>query len=207
MAKISIHRALTELKTLDSRIESAIESQVPTSFKVNGKMNNPAITEAEYVKAALASKQRIADLIARKVMLKQAVMTTNANTTVSIAGKDMTILEAIAYKETAEILNSWAKDIKIKSTSVSASAGRFNERVMSNADEVVKTALSTEGTPDVELIEKIRSNYITANERTIVDPFGASDVVSSMENDYQEFITDVDASLSEINAITMIEIA
>lgn len=207
MVKISIHRALTELKTLDSRIESAIESQVPTSFKVNGKMNNPAITEAEYVTAALASKQRITDLIARKVMLKQAVMTTNANTTVSIAGKDMTILEAIAYKETAEILNSWAKDIKIKSMSVSASAGRFNERVMSNADDVVKTALSTEGTPDVELIEKIRANYIKANERTIVDPFGASDVVSSMENDYQEFITDVDASLSEINAITMIEIA
>jgi hypothetical protein len=55
-------------------------------------------------------------------------------------------------------------------------------------------------------VEAIRKPYIEANEFHLFDPLKVEETVEKLEKEVSEFEAEVDAVLSEANAVTFIEI-
>ena len=92
---MTIHKALSELKTLGDRINSAMEE---ATFVVANKHSNAKIggqSIAEFSQAAQQSLQSVMTLINRRNAIKRAVTRSNAETMVNINGKEYTVAEAI----------------------------------------------------------------------------------------------------------------
>ena len=92
---MSLHRALSELKTLDKRIHKQIDDSKFVGVKHKNKKVNLFQDEKEFIREAKADYQSIIDLITRKQKIKKAIVEANANTKVTVAGKEMTIADAI----------------------------------------------------------------------------------------------------------------
>ena len=93
--RLTVHRALAELKTIDSRITKAINTSkfVIANKHSNEKIDGKPISEVrENMKSAY---QKVTDLIARRNAIKRAVVLSNANTNVVVNGVTYTVAEAI----------------------------------------------------------------------------------------------------------------
>ena len=98
MAKYSIHRALAELKLLDKRITKTIDNLKVITYKKGNKLEYN-ITEEEFKAVVEADMQSVKDLITRRKEIKEKIVKSNAETLVTIAGKEMTVAAAIERKE------------------------------------------------------------------------------------------------------------
>ena len=89
--KMTVHKALCELKVIDARINKAISA---TTYVVPNKHNNTKIagmTIPDYCEQAKTAYQSAVDLIARRDAIKRAIVKSNAETTVVIGGKVYTV--------------------------------------------------------------------------------------------------------------------
>ncbi|WP_342557078.1 hypothetical protein [Lysinibacillus sp. FSL P4-0201] len=95
MKKLSIHRALTELKMLTLRIEAATNevSAVVANRKSNRKINGVDIPG--YEKQMQASYDKVLGLISYRNKIKALVVQSNANTKVLVGKEEMTVAEAL----------------------------------------------------------------------------------------------------------------
>ena len=100
MSKITITRALVELKTVDKRIEKALEGAVFITHKCASDENpKHKITENRL--------QQVTDLIERRKNLKAAIVKSNATTKVVIDSNEYTVAEAIERKNITKRHKSW----------------------------------------------------------------------------------------------------
>ena len=74
MTQMTIHRALAELKLIDSRIEKAIESINPTGLMQAGGLVDKRFTKEDFETEAKAKFQSVTDLIDRKNKIKGAIV-------------------------------------------------------------------------------------------------------------------------------------
>ena len=98
--KMSIHRALGELKTLDKRIRKEIENTIFIGAKKKSS-NTEYKTRTSIVdfnNNVNSSIQSINDLILRRKEIKEAIVNSNANTFVTIGDNKMTVASAIERK-------------------------------------------------------------------------------------------------------------
>ena len=96
--KMTVHKALTELKLLDDRIAKAIAEGI---YCVANKHSNDKIGGVsldEYIKIMQGGYDKATDLINRRKAIKRAVVLSNAVTKVSVAGIEYTVAEAIEMK-------------------------------------------------------------------------------------------------------------
>ena len=98
MKELTLTRALTELKLLDSKISKAIQELKSVSYSVNNIVPEFRVTSDEFKANYNSQMQSIQDLRNNKVILKNALMKANAETKVTIGGKEYTILEALNRK-------------------------------------------------------------------------------------------------------------
>lgn len=66
MEKMTIHRALSELKLIDAKIEKQINELIPSGVYQKGKLVEGYITEADFEKSAKSKFDSVNDLIERK---------------------------------------------------------------------------------------------------------------------------------------------
>ena len=95
---MTVHKALAELKVLDSRINDAILSGDFIITKKNNQDTVKGKTVEQFKSKATEAFQKASDLIRRRNAIKNAVVVSNANTTVKIGDKDYTVVEAIEKK-------------------------------------------------------------------------------------------------------------
>jgi len=96
--KMTIHRALAELKLIDSRIEKQISLIEPSGLMQKDKLVNNLHTKDSFEKETKAKLQSATDLIERKNKIKSAIVKANGETTVIIGDNAMTIADAINFK-------------------------------------------------------------------------------------------------------------
>lgn len=205
--KMTLHRALSELKLIDSKIEKAINTVEPSGVAQKGRLVNNVYNLKEFEKNAKAKYNSTLDLIKRKNKIKSAVIMANSKTKVEISGKSMTIAEAINYKSTVDFKKKLLERLQTFHNSSKVNLNKANEQVNTNALELAKAALQKDNVKinDGDAVA-ITEPYIEKNEFHLIDPLGIEDLTEEMGNEISEFETNVDAVLSEINAITVIEI-
>lgn len=208
--KMTIHKALSELKTLDARIEKEIRG---TQFVFANKHSNATVNGvkiSEFCEQIKSSYQSINDLMARRSAIKKAVMLSNAVTKVTIGGIEYTVAEAIEIKNNAiplmkKLYTKLSGDNYEARNTAQMSNG---ERLETRADAYVKTLYENADMKNAsDQIKKVREDFIASQTVEIVDPIGITDEMKKLEDKINAFIVDVDSALSVSNALKEIEIS
>lgn len=206
--KMTIHKALCELKILDSRINNAISSarfclaNKHSNEKVNG------VTVEEYQETMKASYNKASDLIRRREAIKRAVVLSNAKTIVKIGGKEYTIAEAIEMNNHGidlklQLKNAMKKQYDSAMTAIISKNSVVDDKA---TEYVVGLFGQKESKTANEEYEKARKSYIEANTMELIDPVNILEKIEALEVEIADFTTEVDSALSVSNALTEITV-
>lgn len=205
--KMTIHRALSELKLIDSKIEKQINEIVPSGIYQKGKLINNYVKEEDFSNSAKSKFDSVNDLIERKNAIKSAIVEANGVTKVKISEKEMTIADAINFKAVVKFKKKLIETLKARQQQAVAQLNQQNTVVEQNVQRILEATFGKEnvkaGKDDVE---SVRKPYMDANEFHLFDPLKVSEKVEAMEKEVGDFEMEVDAVLSEINAVTFIEV-
>lgn len=208
--KMSVHKALCELKTIDARIEKTIRA---TTYVFANKHNNAKVngmTLGDFCAEIKANHKSAHDLIARRDAIKRAVTLSNATTTVMISGKEFTVAEAIDFKNhTVPLMNDMLSKMSSDNYRARSAADAANGSTLeARADEYIK---SLYGNVDMkgasEEVKKVRADFITAQTTELVDPIKVVDAMAALEKEINDFTVEIDSALSVSNALTELEIS
>lgn len=206
--KMTIHKALCELKILDSRINNAISSarfclaNKHSNEKVNG------VTVEEYQETMKASYNKASDLIRRREAIKRAVVLSNAKTIVKIGGKEYTVAEAIEMNNHGidlklQLKNAMKKQYDSAMTAIISKNSVVDDKA---TEYVVGLFGQKESKTANEEYEKARKSYIEANTMELIDPVNILEKIEALEVEIANFTTEVDSALSVSNALTEITV-
>ncbi|MCK9576247.1 MAG: hypothetical protein WC979_02265 [Candidatus Pacearchaeota archaeon] len=205
--KLTIHRALTEIKTIDSRIAKAISEIQPVGIRQKGKLVYGHTEEAKFVENAKKSYQSVQDLIARKNAIKAAIVLSNSKTIVTVANKEMSVADAITAKGNAALTASFIDNLKNRSRQGKSSLEKQNAQIAEKREIFINASLGGDKSKaKPEEITSLSKMFDENNGYEYVDPLNIDDKIAILETELQDFLGEVDAVLSESNAITSIEV-
>lgn len=207
--KMTVHKALSELKVIDSRIDNAYSDFVLANKHSNDKILGIPLDE---VKSKMKSSyQKVIDLIKRRNAMKRAVVLSNACTIVKIDGVEYTVAEAIDMKN-----NGMSHFINLRD-SLQMQLGRSRMKLDENSGEALEkkaekhiiAVLDAQGDStnktNTKEMEALRAAYIANNTWDLIDPNNVADKIEELTNMIDNFMTEVDAALSVSNSLTFIE--
>jgi hypothetical protein len=205
--KMSLHRALAELKLLDSRIERGINSIVSIGVQQTGRKVNQHYDQKEFEDGVKADFQSITDLIARRQLIKSAIVQANALNDVTIGGEVYKIAEAINQKVLIDAKKQLVAKLSKDLAGAKAITEKNNTTVDANALSVAQATLNRENakSTDEDALKLIEA-FVKQNAFHLVDPLGLENKIKTMTNEIEAFESNIDSALSEINATTFIEI-
>lgn len=204
--EISVARALSELKLLDARINRAITDSCFIGKKVGKKVQGGYETVEAVEKDIKAKYVSVKDLIERRNKVKSAIVTSNASTILEVAGKKMTVAEAIERKVSIiydrRLLVSMKKDYALAQEFEQVTNERMNNRL----DNHLETLFGKEGKTSAQANDDIVKSFKSDNEATLIDPLKLQGEIEALEEEILSFEAEVDLSLSESNALTYIAV-
>lgn len=205
---MTIHEALTTLKTLDKRVLSRINSAsyCIVNKHCNEKINGKLIAD---VKNDMRSGyESITDLIARRAAIRNALSISNAKTTVTVNGREYTVAEAIEMKKTGmalkkELLSQMSRQFSTAKMQIDAVNG---DALQKNADTYVSSMYGGKDKVDADTIKSARETWIKANTLDLIDPLDVAAEIKKLEDEIDKFSSEVDSKISVSNALTTIDV-
>jgi hypothetical protein len=198
---ISVTRALAEVKALNDRIEKATRGSAFVSITTGGKVTNGGDlqTTTNTLKASLQSVQ---DLIARRNLVKGAIIRSNAVTQVTINGVEMSVAEAIERKGSIDKERTLLAVLLQQLVQAKTAVERNNVAMQGRIDTMLLAAVGKERKATEEELEAISKPYTASNVTALLDPSDLEATTVKMTNDINGFVFEVDYVLSEANAKT-----
>ena len=205
--KMTVHKALAELKTLNDRINTAIGESV---FVKANRHNNTKIfgkTIEEFKADSASSLTSATALINRRNAMKRAVVLSNAVTKVEIGGVEYTVAEAIEMNNHGmENLVDLRDCLREQYSSVKRMVESENgDKLVKACENYIQATFGTKekiNNPDIEMAQKV---YMTNNTYDIVTGFDIEKVIKELTDRIDAFKAEVDSALSVSNALTVIE--
>lgn len=205
--KMTIHRALAELKLIDSKIENQINDINPIGVHQKGKLINNYVKEEDFKSRAESNYTSVLDLIKRKSNIKSGIVQSNSNTKVTISGKEMSVADAITAKSTVDFKKKLIVKLNTLHTQSVGHLNRNNELIAKNMQAILEATFGKENVKAGEGdVNSVRKPYMEANEFHLFDPIEVTKKVEALQKEVSEFEAEVDATLSESNAVTFIEV-
>lgn len=204
--KMNIHRALCELKTIDSRIAKKIAE---SSFCVANKTSNSKIGGkpiSEYVEEAKNNYKSILALINRRNAIKRAVSLSNAVTEITIGGTTFRVAEAIEMKNRG--MDNFEVLVMELSSQLNRASGvikRSEDEMDEHADKYVIGLYGSKEKAQSPEVTAVRDVYVKANTYELIDPINIKAQIDKYQRLISDFKSEVDSALSVSNAITEIE--
>lgn len=205
MKELTLTRALAELKLLDSKISKAIQELKSVSYSVNNIVPEFRVTSDEFKANYNSQMQSIQDLRNNKVILKNALMKANAETKVTIGGKEYTILEALNRKTDISTESLLVQTMKKQLSASIANVNSINNSIESNIENTIRSKSASSGNQSKDYIQTVRDSY-KPQMPELVNADVVEKIIKDKEEEISEFIAEVDYALSEINAITKIKV-
>lgn len=210
--KMTVHKALAELKVIDSRINNAIRE---ATFVTANKHSNEKISGmsiADYKTAIKAAFQKVNDLINRRNAMKRAVVLSNARTIVDVGSDSYTVAEAIEMKNHGmehmrTLLQVLTRQYKsAQDTLILNSGDALEKRAESYVLSVIQAQpKDSKISIDSEAMKSLRKTYIENNAYDLIDPIDIAKRMEELTDQITQFETEIDAALSVSNALTVIE--
>ena len=207
--KITINKALTDLKLLDKKIEKLECSIQCIGLKSNSseKIEKSLKTVKDFQNSAIADYQKLIDLIARYNKLKNLITISNATTQIEIGKETMTVAEAINKKYTIEYEKSLLETLISQYAGVKTLYESKMSKTNDRLDKEVVGVFGKEGkTTDTKNIEAFKTAFLNRNGYEIIDPLDIDKKIKEMTEKIDDFESNIDNALSVSNATTYIEI-
>lgn len=196
-------RALAELTMLNSKIEKRIDSADP--YVIKTKTINWSLQEEHHRKEAISENDSLHALIVRRNAIKVALGLSNATTIVEIAGKKMCVLEAIEHKNiTLAYKKRYLDTLRRRRNQTFMQAESERKRVQDKIDMNIQSICGKDAKIDPGAIQSITDNIRKSDPVEVFDPLGIDNVIKKLEEEIEDFATNVDFVLSESNATTTI---
>lgn len=208
MSEITITRALNELKLLDKKINGKIGSGkfIGCAKRASEKVDS-IFTKEEFRNLVKSDYDTVSSLIKRRSAIKAMIVTSNANTKVTIDNVEMTVAEAIERKNTIEYDKSLLAEMIKQYNKIYSKCNTENEKVNEKADEMINTMLGKveqnkkdQYKAESEIVQK----FIKDNEFETIDPINLQKKIEEMKEYIDNFESEVDFTLSESNSIVKI---
>ncbi len=199
---LSVARALVELKTLDSRINKLITSSNYIICKTKNK--NYQWTEEDFKKQVESEYQSLNDLITRRDRVKNAIVISNSKTEVEVAGRKMTVAQAIEFKNTIVYKRTILETMKRQRQTATIESESHRQRVQQKIDDNIRIVCGKDTKPDATTIQTITESISKSDPIDIFDPIGLDKVIKELETEIEDFSANIDYVLSESNALTQI---
>ncbi|MGN7476840.1 hypothetical protein ACTHOQ_03205 [Solibacillus silvestris] len=204
--RISLHRALSELKMLGERIQSATYLVVlaRANRKSNEKIEGMPIDE--YKKGMQSSYDKVTSLIQYRNKLKALVVESNAETIVQIGATEMTVAEAIERKQSIKYEKDLVNHLRRQYFAAIDDVTTANEALPEKLENYLINILGSKEKQSPEEVKLHTDTFMKRNEYELIDPMQAKKTIDELAAKIEEFESEVDAVLSESNATTFIEI-
>lgn len=205
---MTVTEALNTLKLLGKKIDKATFS--PTfvgGAKISGdKVGH--ITKAEFEANAKSSLQSVIDLINYRDRIKAAIVLSNATTTVVVGEKTMTVAEAIETKSSIQYRKLLVGELADQYKSAKKTVDSNNQKVDAQVDKLREQYIGNakEGKLDADGFNVMAESYHKQNDFALVDPCDILTVIEKMQNEINDFESNVNTALVIKNATTFIEV-
>lgn len=208
--KISVTRALVELKTLGDRINRAIAQGTFVSTVVGHgnqrkSLDFPSVVDLENkIKGSFDS---VNALIFEREKIKSAIVLSNANTMVQLMNRTMTVAEAIELKATVDFRNTYLNTLRSQLTNSRNRATVDNAKLETKIETLLTTLYGSEKTKvDQASVAAVSDPQRNQHEVTLFDPCSISAKIEQLQNEVEVLTSEIDFVLSESNAKTEIEV-
>jgi len=202
--EISINKALQQVKLLDQRIDKNINNLNAADIFSKGKFESFKGDKAGFLAQAASDYTSILQLIDNRAAIRSAINTSNAMTSTKFFDKTYTVFELIELKKTLEYHQRLIRHIKSETNNSVESASYINESVDSNIQSLITQRQNSSGAVPKDFIEATTNTMRQLNGAEAVTPL--IDQALNLENQVDEYLSEIDFTLTEINATTFIEI-
>lgn len=205
---LTVHMALTEMKTIRKRIEKAIEGIVPIGTKENSSKNVNGVAVAKFEETAKSMEQRAIDLMARQNALKAALYEYNTSTKIKVGDEIMTVAHALWLKEYGmeqkrallkHYENAYTRAVKEVEKANGVALNQAAERA---ADVVYSSKDKSESDEYMKMCKTYKENH----QLVYVDPLKLQKRINELSDEIEMFDAEVDARIQTANATTEITI-
>lgn len=205
--KMTLARALAEIKLLNSKIEKNIGRLQLVATKTGKKdvINGSNEKVVDFNENAKSNYQSTLDLIKRRNFIKSKLTQANAITTISIGQDSYTIAEAIDRKNSIQIEKTLLDKMKSNLNLQIKNMNTANDKMEADINRMVETKMGADKskTEDVADLKRI---FRESDTTTLVDPLDLKVKIEDLEKSIENFELNIDFTLSEANAINYIEI-
>lgn len=200
---MSIHRALAEIKLYDKKIYDTMNKKFVMAEKTRyTKIDGVSRDELEMTMEA--NLQSLMSLMTNRQRLKNAIVVSNTNTFVNIAGEPMSVADAIERKNFLDIKKTVMQNLISQFNRANAQVLAYENGFQEGLERYINAA--TRETANAELIASLTKSYKELNEVELINPCELHKVIETMKEEIEKFENEVDYALSESNAVTMIEV-
>lgn len=206
MTQISVTRALSQLKTLDKRIDKSIRECQPSAIVVGNKLPTGFASDEELKRKLQSNLDTPRDLIKHRAKIKQAIVMSNATTKVTIGGQEMTVAEAIESKASIEKQKDLLEMLQQYQSRAQHEYDRVHNTVSEKADKSAEVVLGGESDKKGDDYQDFIKKYMATNGPRFLKADNLATVIETLDKDITKFEGEVDYVLSESNATTMIEV-
>lgn len=211
MTTMSITRALTRAKTIEKQLARLVESQYVVTL-MKREVDDVTDVFKDNLKMTQSNFDQFNDLFAELNNIKAAVRKSNEVTKVVIGGEELTVADALVYKNTIVYRNNFLDRItrenrnaesRVEQSKISADTkfASVRENLIKNSqgqdvsEDYLKTVLTEEERRLKKAIVEVKVSGIN----------NVNEYIEAERKRIDTFIEEVDYVLSESNATTIIE--
>lgn len=205
MAK-TVAELLVELKLIDKRIAKAHQSALFVGVQSGNKIPQGYKDLEEFKAKIKSSAQSVADLIERRNLIKSTIVLSNARTQVTIAGKGMSVAEAIERKTSIQYQKTTLQVMVDQFGKTTKAINAANADVKQRLDQLLAISVAKDSKTADEDTKMLTKTFMETNEVTLVDPLEILKVIEKLQVEIDEFESNVDLALSASNAVTQTEL-
>ncbi len=205
--EMTLHELLVEIKMTKKKIDARL-TMGGTAFVTTTTPGYSAThkEDVETVEKTLrANYQGISALISNLTEYERVRAYTNATTKLKVGDNEMTISDAIKFKDTIAVKKDLLTKLKDEYSMATRTCTAENNRLESRLDKVYP--ISTDATPEaIAAMQTVRESEKAKCETILLDPIKIDEVIKSLENEIDEFESQIDSALSYINAVTTVTV-
>lgn len=200
--KISVTRALVELKTLGKRIDKLTGELDLLCVAWKGEKRD---LEA-WASKAKTTYQKVNDLIKRRDVIKSQVLKSNLETTVNLGSRMYTVAEVIDLKQSIGFRRGLLDNMRLQRSNTKSHLESQQAVVRQKLDKLLEIEFGKDTKSNVGNVATISESYLTANRVELKDPIGIDKEIEKLEEEIEYIDKEADLVLSEINAVTHVTV-
>lgn len=209
--KISITRALVELKRLNDRISTAISAGTFVSTVVGKnsyqKVSGSNQSVVEMTGTIQSSFDSVDTLITNRARIKSAIVMSNALTKVTIMKQEMTVAEAIELKSTVVFRRQYLQVLRNQLVVANRAIATTNATLEAAIEVSLNNIYGSEKSKITDDTYKSVANpQKEQKEASLLDPQKIEAKIAALTEEISLLESEVDFTLSESNANTLIEV-